>query len=87
MPNLEGRQRALWETGPRAPRAGQSSEVPGHKEAGAHHMASGTGVEVQSLFFSHYFFPSPLLTGRRPVKQEEAQIALREGKGPGVRVG
>lgn len=34
--------RALWETG-------QSSEVPGHKEAGAHHMASGTGVEVQSL--------------------------------------
>lgn len=46
-------------------------------------MASGTRVEVQS----HHFFPSLLLSGRRPVKQEEAQIALREGKGPGVRVG
>lgn len=51
--------RALWETGPRAPRAGQSSEVPGHKETGARHVASGTGVEVQSLC-SFLILSSPL---------------------------
>lgn len=51
--------RALWETGPRAPRARQSSEVPGHKETGACHVASGTGVEVQSLC-SFLILSSPL---------------------------
>lgn len=52
--------RALWETGPRAPRAGQSFEVPGHKETGARrHVASRTGVEVQSLC-SFLILSSPL---------------------------